>query len=76
MGIYQSKNKRFVARAHIVTQDLLNQENGGVRDDNITYFETGDPEFIDRSILEVNFRWDELDGATGYQIQIKFFVYF
>jgi hypothetical protein len=52
---YQSKNKRYAARIHIVTQDLLNQENGGLRDDNITNFETGDPEFIDRSILEVNF---------------------
>ncbi|MGK0254795.1 MAG: hypothetical protein ACI9OE_002306 [Mariniflexile sp.] len=52
---YQSKNKRYTARGHMVTQDLLNQENGGLRDDNITNFETGDPEFLDRSILEVNF---------------------
>lgn len=65
---YQSKNKRYIARAHIVTQDLLNQENGGVRDDNITYFETGDPEFIDRSILEVNFENAEsvLKGKRFY----------
>ena len=52
---YQTKNKRYFMRTHIVTQDLMNQENGGLRDDNITYFETGDPEFLDRSILEVNF---------------------
>lgn len=65
---YQSKNKRYIARTHIVTQDLLNQENGGVRDDNITYFETGDPEFIDRSILEVNFENAEsvLKGKRFY----------
>ena len=65
---YQSKNKRYVARAHIVTQDLLNQENGGVRDDNITYFETGDPEFIDRSIFEVSFENAEsvLKGKRFY----------
>ncbi|MFI1744183.1 putative porin [Thalassobellus sediminis] len=52
---YQTKNERYNVRGHIVTQDLMNQENGGLRDDNIQYFETGDPEFLDRSILEVNF---------------------
>lgn len=52
---YQSKNNRYMARGHIVTQDLLNQENGGLQDDNVQYFETGDPEFLDRSILTVNF---------------------
>ena len=54
-GNYQSKNKRYFAKGHIVTQDLLNQENGGIRDDNVQYFETGDPEFLDRSIFDVNF---------------------
>lgn len=52
---YQTKNKRYSAKAHMVTQDLLNQENGGLQDSNIEFFENGDPEFIDRSILEVNF---------------------
>ncbi|MCF7560954.1 putative porin [Sabulilitoribacter multivorans] len=52
---YRTKNNRYNVRGHIVTQDLLNQENGGIIDDNIDEFETGDPEFIDRSIFEVNF---------------------
>lgn len=52
---YQTKNKRYNVKAHIVTQDLMNQENGGLQEENITYFETGNPEFLDRSILEVNF---------------------
>ncbi|WP_308993803.1 putative porin [Mariniflexile litorale] len=52
---YVTKNKKYNAKAHIVTQDLLNQENGGLQDDNVVYFETGDPEFLDRSIFEVNF---------------------
>ncbi|MFI1772104.1 putative porin [Thalassobellus citreus] len=52
---YQTKNKRYNVRGHVVTQDLMNQENGGLQDDNVAYFETGDPEFLDRSILEVNF---------------------
>lgn len=53
---YQTKNKRYNVRAHIVTQDIMNQENGGLQDENIEYFETGEEEFLDRSILEVNFQ--------------------
>ncbi|WP_242202528.1 putative porin [Aestuariivivens insulae] len=52
---YSTKNKQYQFRAHIVTQDLLNQENGGLQDDMIDNFEKGVPEFIDRSLLEVNF---------------------
>ncbi|WP_298498231.1 putative porin [uncultured Algibacter sp.] len=52
---YTSKNNRYQALGHIVTQDLLNQENGGLQDSSVENFESGDEEFIDRSILEVNF---------------------
>tara|TARA_R110002012_G_C11674982_1_gene613573 strand:- start:59 stop:2035 length:1977 start_codon:yes stop_codon:yes gene_type:complete len=52
---YKTKNNRYFANAHIVMQDLLNQENGGVRDDNIPFFESGNPEFSDRAVLAVNF---------------------
>ena len=52
---YKTKNDRYVANAHIVMQDLLNEENGGVTDDNIQFFESGDPAFIDRGVLNVNF---------------------
>ncbi|WP_298556763.1 putative porin [uncultured Algibacter sp.] len=52
---YISKNKRYNARGHFVTQDLLNQENGGLQDVSVANFESGDPDFLDRSILEVNF---------------------
>ncbi|GAA4269412.1 putative porin [Hyunsoonleella aestuarii] len=52
---YQTKNKRYSIRAHIVTQDLLNQENGGLQDASVEDFESGTEEFLDRSILEVNF---------------------
>ncbi|GGK09856.1 hypothetical protein GCM10007962_00010 [Yeosuana aromativorans] len=65
---YNSKNKRYFLRTHIVTQDLLNQENGGLQDSNVPYFETGDPEFLDRSILAVNFENAEsiLKGKRFY----------
>ncbi|GAA4955981.1 putative porin [Algibacter agarivorans] len=52
---YRTKNNRYNIRGHIVTQDLLNQENGGLQDDQVEPFETGEEEFLDRSILEVNF---------------------
>ncbi len=52
---YNTKNRRYKMRGHIVMQDLLNNENGGLRDDMIENFETGVDEFLDRSILEVNF---------------------
>ncbi|HEY5689452.1 MAG TPA: putative porin [Yeosuana sp.] len=52
---YATKNNRYHLRTHIVTQDLLNQENGGLNDDSVLNFESGDPEFLKRAILEVNF---------------------
>ncbi|WP_298237971.1 putative porin [uncultured Algibacter sp.] len=52
---YLTKNKRYSVRAHMVTQDLLNQENGGLQDGSVVDFESGTEEFLDRSILEVNF---------------------
>ncbi|GAA3570109.1 putative porin [Snuella lapsa] len=52
---FQTKNSRYGIKAHVVTQDLMNQENGGLQDGNVEYFEAGDEEFLDRSILEVNF---------------------
>ncbi|PWH84628.1 hypothetical protein DIS18_08380 [Algibacter marinivivus] len=52
---YKTKDKRYQVRGHIVTQDLLNQENGGLQDASVINFESGEDEFLDRSILEVNF---------------------
>lgn len=52
---YQTKNKRYNAHAHFVSQDLYSEENGGVTDSNIPFFESGDPEFKDRAVLAVNF---------------------
>lgn len=52
---YDSKNTRYHLRTHVVMQDLLNQENGGLTDGSVIDFESGDPEFRKRAILEVNF---------------------
>lgn len=65
---YKTKDNRYVANAHIVMQDLLNEENGGLQDSNIPYFESGNPEFKDRSVLAVNFEDAEniLKGKRFY----------
>lgn len=52
---YTSKNSRYQARAHIVMQDMLNQENGGLTDEGVQNFESGETEFIDRSVFDPNF---------------------
>lgn len=52
---YKTKNKKYNLQAHIVMQDVLNEENGGLDDDDLINFESGNPEYIDRSVFDVNF---------------------
>ena len=52
---YDSDNNRYHAKAHFVSQDLLNEENGGLSDRAIEQYIAKEPEFDDRSVLEVNF---------------------
>jgi hypothetical protein len=49
---YKTKNNRYKARAHIYMQDVLTEENGGIRDEDIINFENGVEEFIDRSVFD------------------------
>ncbi|WP_179344089.1 putative porin [Winogradskyella ursingii] len=65
---YTSKNKRYSAKGHIVMQDLLNQENGGLTDDGVQDFRSGDEEFLDRSVFDPNFNNAEniLEGKRFY----------
>lgn len=65
---YKTKNKRYLANAHFVSQDLLNQENGGIKDSSIPFFESGDKDFLDRGVFEVNFEDAEnvLKGKRFY----------
>jgi len=53
---YQTKNERYKAKAHYVSQNLGNQENGGITEEGIGLFESGDPDFIERSVLDVRLR--------------------
>jgi len=51
---YLSRNGRYSLRAHIAAQDILGEENGGLSDKELQ-FESEDPEFQDRSRLDVFF---------------------
>ena len=52
---YISPSQRYRLRAHLINQELLNQENGGLTDSALLLFTTADPEFDDRGRLDVNF---------------------
>lgn len=52
---YKTKNDKYNLRAHIVMQDIFNEENGGLADDDLINFESGNPEYIDRSVFDVSF---------------------
>ncbi len=52
---YQTKNDAYNVKMHITAQDLRNDQNGGLPELSIGYFETNDNNFSDRSRMETNF---------------------
>ncbi|WP_089666440.1 putative porin [Gramella sp. MAR_2010_147] len=52
---YDSDNRKYRAKAHFASQDLLNEENGGLDSLAIAQYIRKEPEFDDRSVLSVNF---------------------
>ena len=65
---YQTKNNRYSVRGHIATQDLTNQENGGLTTTSLDLFLDNDPNFSDRGRLDVNLEGTEttLEGNRFY----------
>lgn len=65
---YVTKNDRYQVRAHIVMQDMLNQENGGLTDVDVENFISGEQEFLDRAVFTPNFQDAEnnLEGKRFY----------
>ncbi len=65
---YKTKNNRYRARAHIYMQDILNEENGGITDEDIINFESGAEDFLDRKIFDPNFEdaQSDLRGKRFY----------
>ncbi|MFK7749920.1 MAG: putative porin [Kordia sp.] len=53
---YRTKNDRYRLRTHFYSQDVLNNENGGLTEEALTDFQTGVEEFTDRSRLSVQFQ--------------------
>ncbi len=52
---YHTKNNRYFLRAHLTSQDILNEENGGLNANSLQLFIDDNPEFTDRGRLDVNF---------------------
>lgn len=52
---YITKNEKYQARAHIVMQDIFNQENGGLTDEDVEIFKSGEQEFLNRAVFTPNF---------------------
>ncbi len=65
---YNTKNERYFIRGHIATQDLTNQENGGLTQTSLEGFINDDPNFADRGRLDVNLEDSEtkLEGGRLY----------
>ena len=67
---YHTKNKRYNIRAHFTQQDIINEENGGLRDSSIPLFVNDDNEFEDRGRLEVNFE-DARNIVNGVRVYLE-----
>ena len=52
---YHTKNKKYFIRGHLLSQDINNDQNGGLTEESLFYFETGDVNFKDRARMETNF---------------------
>ena len=66
---YSTKNKKYNAKGHIVMQDLLNQENGGLLDEDLENFISGDEDFIDRSVFDMN-----IENGENILVGKRFFI--
>jgi len=53
---YTTLNNKYRLKTHFVSQDLLNEENGGLTEQALAQYIGKEPEFDDRSILEVKFQ--------------------
>ncbi|WP_115461336.1 putative porin [Winogradskyella aurantiaca] len=49
---YKTKNDRYHMRGHVVYQDLFNEENGGLKDEDLPKFVNGETEFRDRALFD------------------------
>ncbi len=65
---YTGRNNRYRLRAHIAAQDIETEENGGLAEKELQ-FESEDPEFTDRSRIDVVFT-----NAEGKLLGKRYFL--
>ena len=72
---YNSKNQKYNFIGHYVSQNIGNNENGGVTEQSLSQFELGDPEFKERSVLNVRLKRanNVLKGKRSFFKQNYFF---
>jgi hypothetical protein len=66
---YNTKNERYFANAHFTSQDILNEENGGIT--TISDFEDEDPNYDNRQRLQVYFT-DAKSFLKGKRVFLDF----
>ena len=52
---YNNKNKTYFVRGHMYTFDFFNEQNGGLTPQSVIDFENDNPDYTNRSRLEVNY---------------------
>ena len=66
---YSSKSKKYNSRFHYTKQELFAEQNGGIRDNDILNFESGDEQFIDRGVFDPQF-----ENASNQFSSKRFFL--
>ncbi|WP_417445097.1 putative porin [Joostella sp.] len=64
---YHTKNEKYQLRGHYTSQDILNEENGGLAVPE--QFTSGDDEFTDRSRIDVRF-----EDAENFLLGKRYFL--
>ncbi len=69
---YHSKSRKYFLRTHYNNQKLFSEQNGGIADVDISNFENGVNQFLDRGVFDPNFEnaHNELIGKRFYIDQI------
>ncbi|WP_434036854.1 putative porin [Formosa sp. 4Alg 33] len=72
---YKTKSERYIAKIHFLAQDISNEENGGLTTEGMGYFESGDPEFLDRGVFDVNFEdADNILKAKRFHLDHRYYI--
>ena len=68
---YLSKNRKLKIRSHYSNQKLFSEQNGGISNSDISNFENGNSQFLDRGVFDPNFEnaHNEFLGKRFYSDQ-------